>query len=129
MIFNIPREVDEFLTLGFLSLFVISFLINTFIGANLNIEIAEVCYHITPANNSFEISPLQDYDAYMTQQYTENFKKSSSRAYWSSLILYFGFIPILCFYYAFFKFKKDIWNGEKIDFRRFIVDSRKKLSS
>lgn len=101
MVFNIPRELDEFLTLGFLFLFLISYGYNMATSGNATLVFLKNEYAVQPEEN-----PLMDS---WIQEYANNKLSQSIRAYYLTQGLYWLGIPILCFYYSIFKFKPDMW--------------------
>lgn len=108
MVFDIPPQVDEFLTNGFLLLFIISFLINTYMFSEISLDYIKECHHVVPNYNMTKYDRFTNNFEYNLQQITNSAQKKSSFAFYSKLILYWIVIPFVCFYYS-FKFNKSMW--------------------
>lgn len=111
--FNVPEEVDEFLTLGFLILFVISFMLNTYQSSEIVLDFAEYCYQVVP-DETYEIDYLRgpNLEGYMTE-YANLSLRNSKYAFGVLNFLYWFCIPYLCFFYAIYRFKPEMYENNR----------------
>lgn len=112
MVFDIPDEIDEFLTLMFLAIFVLSFMLNTHVCGRAVIDFYNESFDVSP--KVIQNDPLSSYSldnsfSYYIQQSSNQYLKNTKVSFWSMIVIYWGIIPILCFYYAFFRFKSTMW--------------------
>lgn len=109
-VFNIPDECDEFLTFGFLIIFLISFMFNTYASGNATLIFIEDYYGIFPDP---DYDPQQFYNKQYeyVQKYANKTLSNNKIAYFTAHSLYWLGIPILCFYYSLFKFRREMWIG------------------
>lgn len=115
MVFKVPKELDEFLTLGFLILFVLSFMLNVYRSSEITLEYYDYCFDIVP-EKEFKIDTVRGLtiEDYM-KEYANISLRNSKYAMNVMILLYWVCIPILCFYYSMFKFKKEMWKEEKTE--------------
>jgi hypothetical protein len=132
MAFGVPKQIDNFLTLGYLSLFLVSFMINTSMCGSAVVNFYNVTYHISPdllsqnsSTSSFALnvsnpsmafgSNVQNQFNYYISSSAQSYSTSSHKAFYLGLFIYWFLIPALCFYYAFFVFKKSMWEKKSLN--------------
>lgn len=124
MVFNIPKEVDEFLTLGFLMLFVIAYMVNLSTAGQLEIQFVRNEFGIEIVNQSYEIDYFSNPQQYMLNKFAENGFAKSERAWWVAMLIYWLGIPLLCYYFAIFRFKKGMWGDHNFQWKRELASIR-----
>jgi hypothetical protein len=110
MTFNIPKEIDEFFYVQFVCFFLIGFMMNVYSNGQATLIFVEDYYQINPLidnqNNSyFENNFMQNQKEDMIQKYTNQTYFNSNLARNLSLILYWLISPLICFYFAIFRFR------------------------
>jgi ABC-type transport system involved in multi-copper enzyme maturation permease subunit len=113
VIFGIPKNREEFLTLCFLIVIACSFLVNVYSNGKATLIFIKNEYDIKPDSLNYNLTP-----EYQTiQKYANLTQFTDNRINIAILILIFIILPGICFYYAFFVFKKSDWdinvNSEK----------------
>jgi hypothetical protein len=101
-VFNIPKDVDSWLTIQYLILFLMAFAINTDANGRATLIYLEAEYHISPDSPNFYYT--NDYK--MLQKYSQDVELRNKWVWNICLILYFIISPTINFYFGFFVFKK-----------------------
>lgn len=104
-VFKLPDEIDEILTIQFLIIFVIGFMINVLANGNATLVFFHDEYGVSPGDDSF----YQDYKTEMISQYASTTLSNIHYSFWVSHFLYWILSPLVNFYYAFFRFRKLSW--------------------
>lgn len=115
-IFGIPPEVDEFFNLAFLIIFCLSVTLNSNYCGGGALKVFEENFNVKPDftvdEGSLYIMPQEQFN-YLVQMETNRYFKTSQKGFWFGMVLYWFAVPLLCYYYAIFRFKKGMWAGAK----------------
>lgn len=106
-VFNVPDEIDEWLTLQFIIFFVIGFLFNVYANGNATLVFFDDYYNIDPYSDISYNRSLTEQEYYI-REYASNTLVSTQRSFWIVHFLYWILSPLINFYYGFFRFK-NLW--------------------
>jgi len=110
MTFNIPKEIDEFFYIQFVLFFLIGFMCNVYSNGQATLIFVEDYYQINPLitdnqNLSSQYEFMQSQKQEVIQKYTNQTYFNSKLARNLTLLLYWLISPLICFYFALFKFR------------------------
>jgi ABC-type transport system involved in multi-copper enzyme maturation permease subunit len=110
IIFGIPKNREEFLTFCFIIVVLCGFLVNVYSNGKATLIFIKNKYDISPDSPVYNSTDeyKQIYDLAHQQKYTDD------RINWAILFLTCVLLPVICFIYGFFIFKKSDWEVNKI---------------
>lgn len=107
MVFNIPKQHDEWLTFQFLLFFLIGFGINVFTNGQATLYYFDTEYNLDNQQYFTDEKVEQLKDVYQKLSFKNDF------ILYSVLFMYFILSPLINFYYGFKIFKKGQWKHLK----------------
>lgn len=114
MAFDVPKDVDNFFTLLFMIAVLLSIGYNVYTGGNATLVFLENEYSVVPNDD-----PIIDS---WIQEYANNTIDKHKRVYWLSFFLYYLGVPLICFYYGYFKFRPEMWGTDAVGGKKLIFD-------
>lgn len=109
MSFQIPRKIDDWLTIQYIIFFLIGFFLNVFSNGQATLIFIDDYYGVDQDSVFEDTLYFSEKQKYIKE--FENHIYTNNKFVWLvTLLLYFVISPLINFYYAFFVFKKgSIW--------------------
>jgi hypothetical protein len=115
MTFNIPKPIDEFFVCVFMLFFLIGFMCNVYSNGQATLLFIHSYYDMKPNNSSSisikilntTIESNKEFKA--IQDFTNKTYFNNNFVNYLALIFYWLISPLICFYFAIFRFNKNMW--------------------
>lgn len=104
MPFDLPKDIDDFYATLMIILFLIGYCINVYAGGNATLIFIEDKYNLNPDSQILDLNSNE----YYIQKYASNTLSNNRLVFHTSMFLFWILMPLVCFYYGYFRFKHEL---------------------